>query len=176
VISAPRTTHPGGSRVPTAVLRARTILILLIAVAATVTAGCGGGDGRLSKAEYEQRMQAIGGELQAASAGIGDLSQTRDLEKLADTIADFRERLDESADDVDALTPPEDVEEETDKIAEALHAFADTFGEMEGAARDGDLPALQQAQADIANKGAEAQQATESLKQKGYNIGELGSG
>jgi DNA repair exonuclease SbcCD ATPase subunit len=157
--------------------RTRTIVILLVAVAAAVATGCGGGDGgRLSKAEYEQRMQAIGTELQAASAGIGDLSQTQDLDKLADAIADFRERLDEAADDVDGVTPPEDVEEETDKIAEALHAFADTFGEMEDAARDGDLPALQKAQAEIANKGAEAQRATESIKQKGYEIGDLGSG
>jgi hypothetical protein len=156
--------------------RTRTIVILFVAVAAAVAAGCGGGDGgRLSKAEYEQRMQAIGSELQTASAAIGDLSQTRDLDKLADTIADFRERLDEAADDVDGLTPPEDVEEETEQIAEALHAFADTFGEMEDAARDGDLAGLQQAQADIANKGAEARRATESLKQKGYEIGDLGS-
>jgi hypothetical protein len=120
-------------------------------------------------------MQAIGGELQTASTAIGDLSQTRDLDKLADTIADFRERLDEAADDVDGLSPPEDVEEETDQIAEALQAFADTFGKMEDAARDGDLAGLQKAQAEIASKGAEAQRATASLEQKGYEIGDLGS-
>jgi hypothetical protein len=156
-------------------MRTRTIAILLIAVAAAVAAGCGGGDGRLSKAEYEQRMQAIGSELRTASAAIGDLSQTRDLDKLADTIAEFRDRLDEAADDVDGLNPPEDVEEETGKIAAALHAFANTFGEMEDAARDGDLAALQKAQAEIAGETAEAQQATESLKRKGYEIGDLGS-
>jgi chromosome segregation ATPase len=156
-------------------MRTRTIAILLIVVAAAVAAGCGGGDGRLSKAEYEQRMQAIGSELRTASAAIGDLSQTRDLDKLADTIAEFRDRLDEAADDVDALSPPEDVEEETEKIAAALHAFANTFGEMEDAARDGDLAALQKAQAEIAGETAEAQQATESLKRKGYEIGDLGS-
>jgi chromosome segregation ATPase len=156
-------------------MRTRTIAILLIVVAAAVAAGCGGGDGRLSKAEYEQRMQAIGSELRTASAAIGDLSQTRDLDKLADTIAEFRDRLDEAADDVDALSPPEDVEEETEKIAAALHAFANTFGEMEDAAREGDLAALQKAQAEIAGETAEAQQATESLKRKGYEIGDLGS-
>jgi hypothetical protein len=151
--------------------------LLLLAFAATFLAGCGGdGDGRLSKAEYEDRMQEIGAELRTASEGIGDLSQTRDLDRLADTISDFQERLDEAADDVDALSPPENVEEETDEIAEALHAFADTFGEMEAAARDGNLAELQQAQAEIASKGAEAQRATASLEQKGYEIGDLGSG
>jgi hypothetical protein len=172
VISAPHTAHPGVARVPVAVPRK----ILLLALAATLLAGCGGDGGRLSKAEYEDRMQEIGAELRTASAGIGDLSQTRDLDKLAETISDFQERLDEAADDVDALNPPEDVEEETDEIAEALHAFADTFGEMEAAARDGDLAELQQAQAEIARKGAEAQRATQSLEQKGYEIGDLGSG
>jgi chromosome segregation ATPase len=172
VISAPRTAHPGVARVPAAVLRK----LLLLAFAATLLAGCGGDGGRLSKAEYEDRMQEIGAELRAASSGIGDLSQTRDLDKLADTISDFQERLDEAADDIDALSPPEDVEQETDEISEALHAFADTFGEMEAAARDGNLAELQQAQAEIASKGAEAQRAVQSLERKGYEIGDLGSG
>jgi hypothetical protein len=147
----------------------------MLVLAVAVLAGCGGGGDRLSKGEYEQRMQEIGAELRTATAGISDLGQTRDLDKLADGLADFQGRLDEAADDVDAISPPAIVEQETDEIAEALHAFADTFGEMEDAARDGDLPGVQRAQAEIASKGAEAQRATQSLERKGYEIGDLGS-
>jgi len=145
-----------------------------ILVLAAIAAGCGGDGGRLSKSEYEQKMQEIGTELRNASSGL-DFSETRDLQKLADTIADFRDRLEDAANDVDDIDPPANAETETKQIGEALHAFADTFDKMETAAREGKLQELQQAQAEIAQEGAEAQRATESLKDKGYNIGDLGS-
>jgi hypothetical protein len=145
-----------------------------ILVLAVVAGGCGGDGGRLSKSEYEQRMQEIGTELRNASSAL-DFSQTRDLQKLADTIAEFRDRLENAASDVDDINPPEDAETETEQIGQALHAFADTFNKMESAAREGKLQELQEAQAEIAAQGAEAQRATASLKRKGYNIGDLGS-
>jgi chromosome segregation ATPase len=152
--------------------------MIVVIVVAALAAGCGGGggDGRLSKAEYEQEMQSIGTELRTAFSGLGNLGQTNDLDKLADQIASLRENLEDAANKVDDLNPPEDVEEETDTIAHALHAFADTFEQMEDAARDGDLPALQKAQAEVASEGARAQRAAESLKQKGYEIGDIGTG
>jgi len=72
------------------------------------------------------------------------------------------------------LNPPADAEKETDKIADALHAFADEFGKMEKAARAKDKDALQQAQQAVITEGAAAQQAANDLKAKGYDIGELG--
>jgi hypothetical protein len=157
--------------------RAGVILVAAIAVAAT---GCGGGGSsgggdRLSKSEYEQQMSSIGTDLQEASSGI-DLSNTQDLDKVADTVADFKTKLEEAAERVDKLNPPADAEEETDKIADALHAFADEFGKMEKAARDKNLGDLQKAQQAVITEGQEAQQAAQDLKNKGYNIGELGSG
>jgi hypothetical protein len=47
---------------------------------------------------------------------------------------------------------------------------------MEKAARKGDLGDLQKAQQAVISEGTEAQQAAQDLKNKGYNIGELGSG
>jgi hypothetical protein len=161
-------------------MRRAGVIMLAAALTAITAAGCGGGGGggggdRLSKNEYEQEMSSIGDDLQAASAGI-DLSNTSDLDKVADTVADFRVRLEQAADEVDDLNPPEDVEEETAKIAAALHAFADEFGRMEKAARKGDLQELQKAQQAVVSEGAEAQKAAEDLKAKGYDIGQLGAG
>jgi hypothetical protein len=76
----------------------------------------------------------------------------------------------------DDLNPPADAEEETGKIADALHAFAGEFGKMEKAARKGNLDDLQKAQQAVLTEGAEAQKATQDLKDKGYDIGKLGSG
>jgi len=152
--------------------------MMLAAVIAIAAAGCGGGGGggdRLSKSEYEQKMRSIGSDLQAASSGI-DLTNTNDLDKVADSVAAFRTQLEDTADQVDDLNPPEDAAEETGKIADALHAFADEFGKMEKAARKGDLAELQKAQQAVITEGTEAQKASQDLKDKGYNIGDLGSG
>ena len=120
-------------------------------------------------------MSSIGTDLQQASSGV-DLTDTKDLDKVADAVATFKTKLESAADQVDDLNPPADAEEETGKIADALHAFADEFGKMEKAARKGDLGDLQKAQQAVISEGTAAQQAAQDLKNKGYNIGELGSG
>jgi hypothetical protein len=155
----------------------RAGVIVLAAIVASIASGCGGGGGggdRLSKSEYEQKMSAIGKELQDASAGI-DLTNTSDLDRLADEVGKFRVRLEDAANDVDDLNPPENAEEETAKIADALHAFADEFDTMEKAARKGDVAALQKAQQAVVSEGTEAQEAAKDLKDKGYDIGDLGA-
>src|SRR6266545_3315014 len=132
--------------------------MVLAAAIAIAAAGCGGGGGggaRLSKSEYEQKMSSIGSDLQAASSGI-DLTNTKDLDKVADAVAAFRTRLDDAADKIDDLNPPADAEEKT--------------------ARKGNLDDLQKAQQAVLTEGAEAQKATQDLKDKGYDIGKLGSG
>jgi hypothetical protein len=142
-------------------------------------AGCGGGGAgsgdRLSKSEYEEQMRSIGSDLQDASSSV-DISTTTDLDKVADAVADFQGELESAAGKVDDLNPPEDAEEETDKIAAALQAFANEFGKMEKAARAKDKDALQEAQQAVITEGAEAQQAANDLKAKGFDIGELGAG
>ena len=95
---------------------------------------------------------------------------------MADTVGNFKDDLETAANKVDDLNPPADAEAETQKIADALHAFADEFGKMEQAARDHDAKALQDAQQAVITKGADAQQAANDLKAKGYDIGELGAG
>ena len=152
--------------------------MMLAAVIAIAAAGCGGGGGgggdRLSKSEYEQEMSSIGKDLQTASSGI-DLTNTNDLGKVADSVAAFKKELEAAANKVDDLNPPADAEEETGKIADALHSFAGEFGKMEEAARKGNLADLQKAQQAVITEGTEAQKAAQALKDKGYNIGDLGS-
>jgi hypothetical protein len=149
-------------------------LVLALGAAACGGGGGGGGD-RLSKGEYEEQMSSIGSDLQEASSGV-DISSTTDLDKVADTVADFKDELESAADKVDDLNPPEDAEADTAKIADALHAFADEFGKMETAARAKDTKGLQAAQQAVITEGAAAQQAATDLKAKGYDIGELGAG
>jgi hypothetical protein len=152
-------------------------VLVLVAVLTLVTAGCGGGGGggRLSKSEYEQKMREIGKELTQASSGL-DLSNSSDLDKLADSIAQFGNEIEDAANGVDDLKPPVDAEQANDKIADVLHAFAAQFDKLEDAARKGDLAALQRSQQEVIQKAGEAQRAADELKLRGYDIGEFGSG
>ena len=149
------------------------VAVMLVLGAAACGGGGGGSGDRLSKSEYQEQMRAIGSDLQEASADI-DISTTTDLDKVADAVGAFQGELETAANKIDDLNPPADAEEETDKIADALHAFADEFGKMEKAARDKDKDALQEAQQAVITEGAAAQQAANDLKAKGYDIGELG--
>jgi hypothetical protein len=151
-----------------------SVLALVFVLGAAACGGGGSGD-QLSKGEYEQQMQAIGSDLQDASAGV-DVSASTDLDKVADTVGDFKDDLETAASKIDDLNPPDDAAADTDKIANALHAFADEFGKMEKAARAKDKAALQEAQQAVITEGTEAQRAAQDLKAKGYDIGELGAG
>src|SRR5262245_23025566 len=155
--------------------QAGVIVVMLVLALAVAACGGGGSGDRLSKEEYEQQMKSIGTDLQEASSGV-DISSTTDLDEVADTVADFKNDLESAADKVDELNPPEEAAQDTDKIADALHAFADEFGKMEQAARDRNTKALQDAQQAVITEGGEAQKAADDLKAKGYDIGELGAG
>ena len=85
------------------------VVALVLALGAAACGGGGGGGDRLSKDEYEQQMSSIGADLQEASSGV-DISSTTDLDKVADTVADFKDDLETAADKVDDLNPPEDAE------------------------------------------------------------------
>lgn len=115
---------PTRARFP-AVRRALVALALCVA-AATAVAGCGGGsDDRLSKDEYMQEFADIGADLESsfdqlinADVDENDFDQVADL---ADTLGD---NLEELANRVDALSPPEEIEEAHDKLVAGLEEFA----------------------------------------------------
>jgi hypothetical protein len=152
----------------------RTKLALVLA-ALTFVAGCGGGgEDRLTKAEFEQRIQADGKTLQDAISGVSGSSS---LAELATQVAVAEKAVKSAADDLDELAPPEEAEAPTDVIVKALRTIDEQLRQLEQAAKDKDLLAVQKAanaiQASTAIKAA--QKAANELKAKGYKIGVLGS-
>ncbi|HXF97983.1 MAG TPA: hypothetical protein VNJ46_05150 [Gaiellaceae bacterium] len=142
---------------------------VLALLAALALAGCGG-EGRLSKEEYEAKVRAVYAEVQAAfqrtNAAGGELG-----ERLADAQAALRG----AAEELEGVPPPEEVEEEHEEIVEGLRGYADDLDPVREAAERGDRAAVDAFNAAIAsNESVERiAEAAEEMKVKGYDLGPI---
>jgi soluble cytochrome b562 len=155
---------------------AATLAALALAV---VVAGCGGGGGggggRLSKSEYEQRIQKDGKEITVVFKPLSKPPSS--LDQLAKEIKTGQDKLREAAADLDGVTPPKEVEHDNDVLVAGLRKLADQLEPLRKGADKGDVKLVQKAVTDLQNSRSlkEAQRATEDMKKKGYKIGTLGS-
>ena len=166
-----------------------SVSVLVMALLAVGAAGCGSGGGdALSKTEYAQKVGATGDSLSAAFQSvvnevgslnpddIGSVSDLNDLmSKLGDVVQGGIDSLDKAADDLDAITPPDDAQAANDKLVEVLRLLAGDFETFEKAIRDGEFKQIQDLGAsftDIANSeaGKMIQEAINELKGKGYDV------
>jgi len=137
-------------------------------------AGCGGGGGggRLSKAEYQRKMQAEAQRLTSALQSA-NLATATSLKDFAAKIGSVKADIQKAADAVDALNPPKDADADTQRIADTLHRFAAIVGQIEDAAAKGNLASVRRFVAQLQNEGRAAQPAVQDLKQKGYDVGQF---
>lgn len=152
----------------------RTGFVAVVMLAA-LAAGCGGGSSRLSKAQYEQKIQADGKAVQQAASAI--TSSGGSIQKLAVQVAAAEKAAKAAADDLDGVNPPADIADDNAKIVAALRTIDAQLTKLEQAAKAGDIAAVQQAglalQSSPEIKTAEA--AAKDMKAKGYKIGVIGA-
>jgi hypothetical protein len=145
---------------------------LLLVVA--LLAGCGGGrgdGGRLSKAQFEQRIKADGAAVEKAVAKIQLGSGS-----LGKQIGAAERAVKAAADDLAAAKPPADAEPDVKAIVRGLRTIDAQLMKLERAAKNGDALAAQAAAKAIQGAPAvrAAQKAAADLKKKGYDIGAIG--
>jgi hypothetical protein len=155
-------------------MNAKSTGIAAAVALAALAAGCGG-SGRLSKAQYEQKIQTDGKAVQGAAGAI--TSSTGSLSKLAVNVAAAEKAAKAAADDLGSLKPPADIADDNAKIVTALRTIDAELTKLAQAAKAGNLTAVQQAglalQSSPEIKTAEA--AAKDMKAKGYKIGVIGS-
>jgi outer membrane murein-binding lipoprotein Lpp len=143
-----------------------------VVVLALVIAGCGGG-GRLTKSQYEDKLQQQGGEL---SAAVQRLTQATTKDEFTDDVGDVQHALDSAADSLDGVTPPSDVAGANDRLVRGLRGLAQDFGRVKDAADQGiDAATLKARQITTSAASREAQQAIGELRRHGYDVGQLGT-
>jgi hypothetical protein len=143
------------------------IAVLLLAVIAT---SCAGDDGRLSKAEYAEKVRSVYGDVQEAFARTNVES-----EELADRVADAQEELRSAADELEDTQPPEDVEAEHAQLLDGLRAYAEDLDRLRNAAERGDERTIEDFNARVAQNDSVVliAEAAESMKFKGYDLGQI---
>jgi hypothetical protein len=135
-------------------------------------AGCGGG-GPLSKAAYEQKLREGGKELTEA---VQKLARARSKEEFKEDVTGVQKALDDAAETLDGVTPPEDVEGANARLVHGLRGLSDDFDKVKDAADESVDEATRKAQeVSSGTASREAQQAIQEIERRGYDVGQLGS-
>jgi hypothetical protein len=137
-----------------------------------VLAGCGGG-GPLSKAAYEQKLDDAGKGLAVA---VQKLAQARSKDEFKNDVSEVQQALGHAADQLDGITPPEDVEGANGRLVQGLRGLADDFDQVKAAADEGvDAARRKGQQITTGAASRKAQQAIQEIQRRGYDVGRLGS-
>jgi hypothetical protein len=152
----------------------KRVLVLVIAV--LVAPSCGG-DSRLSKADYERRVNQIGQQLSDTlekTFSSPQFQSPSSLKEAADVLRLGEKEMASAADRLDEVNPPEEIESIHDRFVKGIRDFARDFGTFAEATEKGDLAALQRFSQQISDESLPSMiavnQATGALKAKGYDI------
>jgi hypothetical protein len=144
----------------------------LVVAAAGVGAltGCGGEE-RLSRDAFGDRLQSIGRRGSARYERLAEKAmRLKPDQALTDEVKQgmrrYAEALARAADRLDELNPPTDAEDETATLTEALRERAETFTQAASEQRV-TLRQLEQ-QGSITNAGEKIDRAFEQLRQEGF--------
>jgi hypothetical protein len=128
--------------------------LVLVASAAVVAAGCGGKSRdkaySSSKTAYAAALDSVCAATNKAGKSI-DLSST---DKIASNGDDAKDLLDNLADKIDGLQPPDEVKNQAQSFVDGLKQEASQFGDMVDAAKDGDTAKIKEIQGKLSSEGA----------------------
>ena len=144
--------------------------LALLALTGVLLAGCGGSS-HLSKAAYEQRLQADGNAVQKTVTALTKTTPS--------SLAQFAQRVDaaetavkNAGDDLSSLKPPKDAVDDNNAIVAAFRAIQDALERVK-ANPAGAQTIVTKLEASPTLKAAE--RATADLKKKGYKVGIIGA-
>lgn len=139
---------------------------------ATAGGGSGGGsgDGAVSKDEYQERVNAIMGDVQDAAEDLQDVDAS-DTDALADSVDKAQDFLTDAADDLAEIDPPADIASAHEELIAGIRANAKADGEAVTKLKDGDRTGAMKVLGDFASTGAEQiLGAMKAILAKGYDI------
>ena len=135
-------------------------LAFLTGAMGLAAAGCGGGDGRLTRDELIEEADATCAEFDQQ---IEDVQEPESLEDIERYVQEIRPIVEEGTDELDALEPPEELEDSYDDWIEATRSGVDRFDELEEAAASGDEQRIQEVLEGAGEGGEEANRLAEEI-------------
>ena len=138
----------------------RALLAALVAAGAFALAACGDGKDDYA-ADVKDIVQPVSSKLQSLGSQLQGQGSQQD--KVAD-LEEAETTVNAAADDLDALSPPEDVQDEHDEYVSTLRTLADDIGAVTQAVEDQDQAAAQEALAKLQQTTQEVQSAEDALE------------
>lgn len=153
-------------------LRIASPFAALAAAVLVLGAGCGGQQ-RLTKAQYEHRVQVLYDQVRLAFQESG--TNIPSLAALAPRVRRAQRELRRAAEELSKLKPPKEVAEANHEVAEGLEAYADDLDRLRAAALAGDAGRVRAFEEGVAQNESvkRVEEAAEEMKAKGYDLGAL---
>ena len=123
-------------------------------------AGCGGGSDRLTREELIEEADATCAEFDQQ---IEDVPEPESLDDIERYVQEIRPIVEEGTDELDALEPPEELEDEYADWIEATRSGVDRIDELEDAAASGDEQRIQEVLQGAGEGGDEANRLAQEI-------------
>jgi len=158
---------PRCARTPRSRQRSRPFALVVAVLALFLLAACGG-DGRMSKADYEQQMNDAGRRLSAVFGTIDE--NRRNLGQLAVRVRRAKRTLDQTAEQLAAVEPPEQAQAAHGRIVAALQGLSVDLERVARAADANDTEAVARARASLRAPASELTASFQELQREGFAI------
>ena len=136
------------------------LLAFLTGAMALAAAGCGGGGDRLTREELIDEADATCAEFDQRVEEVDEPESLDDIERY---VQEIRPIVEEGTDELDALEPPEELQDEYDDWIAATRSGVDRFDELEEAAASGDEQRIQEVLQGAGEGGDEANRLAQEI-------------
>jgi hypothetical protein len=133
---------------------------------AVLATGCGGGSDRLSKADYETQVGTIAVGLTEAIQEVGAATTVKGTVK---ALEQCQAAFESAADDLDAIVPPADIQDDHEALATAVREFGEQLNPIIGRVARGNRLAVAGVQALPAL--AKIIRSSADIGHQGYDLG-----
>ena len=151
-------------------------IAILAAVGALVLPACGGEE-EVARGEYERELQETATEIETAFAGVGSelrsvSTGSASLDRAVARVEAVREELEQQANELGEIAPPDDADEAHAELVGGLEEFADELGAFAEAVEAGDARRLQEfvERLDDLEPVRRIEAATRDLEAQGYDV------
>jgi hypothetical protein len=135
-------------------------LAFLTGAMGLAAAGCGGGDDRLTREELIEEADATCTEFDQRIEEVDEPESLDDIERY---VQEIRPIVEEGTDELEALEPPEELQDEYDDWIAATRSGVERFDELEEAAASGDEQRIQEVLEGAGEGGDEANRLAQEI-------------
>ena len=136
------------------------LIAFLTGAMGLAAAGCGGGDDRLTREELIEEADATCTEFDQR---VDEVDEPESLDDIERYVQEIRPIVEEGTDELDALEPPEELQDEYDDWIAATRSGVDRFDELEEAAASGDEQRIQEVLQGAGESGEDANRLAQEI-------------